>query len=168
MNGDSVVFTYGAPFIGVLLVAVGIAAAVPGAYAVIQSDITSCGTPTIAVESPEETTTRFDESPDPQLTRFEFEQLSEAEQAAFLEARDDPIGEARVTGVFPNYPAFLNGTLITYENEQYYATIVAENPCFEAVPLQLPLGIFAIALGIIGILTPPGYRKLIELEEQIQ
>ncbi|WP_410767373.1 hypothetical protein [Haloferax sp. DFSO60] len=166
MNTDSTIFTYGAPFIGVLLVAIGIAAAVPGVYALIQDDITSCGTPTIAVESPEETATRFGDSPELQLTELSFDQLTPEEQAAFIEARTDPLGEARVTGDFPNYPSFLNGTLVTYESEQYYATVVAENPCFVATPLQFPLGVFAIALGIIGILTPPGYRKLVELEEQ--
>ncbi|MFC7203037.1 hypothetical protein ACFQJC_05900 [Haloferax namakaokahaiae] len=165
MNADSTIFTYGAPLVGVLLVAVGIAAAVPGAYALIQTDITSCGTPTIAVESPEETASRFGETPSLQLAQLSFDQLSQAEQAAFVEALTDPLGEARVAGAFPNSPSFVNGTLVTYEGEQYYATVVAENPCFEAAPLQFPLGVFAIALGIVGILTPPGYRKLVELEE---
>ena len=53
-GSESALFTYGVPFVGVLVVAVGIAAAVPGAYALIQEDLTPCGSPTIAVESPEQ------------------------------------------------------------------------------------------------------------------
>ncbi|RDZ65997.1 hypothetical protein C5B90_06530 [Haloferax sp. Atlit-12N] len=164
-SDDSVLFTYIAPFLGVLLVAVGIAAAVPATYDVIQDDITTCGTPTIAVDSPEETTARFGEDPRPNLTRFAYEDLSEAEQEAFRDALDDAVGESRVDGEFPHYGAFLNGSLVTYEGERHYTTVVAENPCFVAAPLQLPLGVFAIALGGIGILTPPAYRKLVALEE---
>jgi hypothetical protein len=161
---DSPLFTYGAPLFGVFLVAVGIAAAVPGAYAIIQEDITTCGTPSIAVDTAEETEQRFGENPPLSLTRVEYSQLSPAEQTAFDEALVDPVSEARIEGPSPTYQAFLNGTLVTYEGEQYYVTVVAENPCFTAAPLQFPLGVFAIALGVVGILTPPAYRKLVSLE----
>lgn len=164
MSEDSPVFTYVAPLLGVLLVAVGIAAAVPGAYDIIQEDITTCGTPSIAVESPEETRERFGDDASPRLTRVEFNELSPAEQAAFEEALEDPVSEGKIRGESPQYQAFLNGTLVTYEGEQYYVTVVAENPCFVASPLQFPLGVFAIALGVVGILTPPAYRKLVSLE----
>jgi hypothetical protein len=164
----SILFTYAIPFVGVLLLSIGIAAAVPGVYAIIQEDITTCGTPTIAVEPPEETEHRFGDGPDANLAHLEFAELSSAEQTAFREAIDHPVGEARVQGSFPHHSEFVNGTLLTYEGERYYVTVVAENPCFEAHPLQFPLGAFATALGIVGILTPPAYRRLVALEEALE
>jgi len=163
-DSESTLFTYGVPFVGVLLVAIGIAAAVPGAYALIQEDLTPCGAPTIAVESPEETDRRFGDDPPATVDRLDFEALAPAERAAFEAALDDPIGEAHVEGSFPHAETFRDGTLVTYEGEHYYATVVAENPCFQAAPLQFPLGVFAIALGVVGILTPPVYRRLVALE----
>jgi hypothetical protein len=158
-------FTYVAPLVGVLLVAVGIGAAVPGGYAIIQEDISNCGSPSISVDTPEETDRRFGD-PAPDFEVLAFSELDEGEQAGFTEALSDPVGEAHVEGPFTHRPAFENGTMIRYEGERYYATIVAEHPCFVAAPLQFPLGTFAIALGIVGILTPPAYRKLVELEER--
>jgi hypothetical protein len=164
----SALFTYGVPFVGVLLVAVGIAAAVPGAYGLIQEDLTTCGAPTIAVESPEETDRRFGESPPATIDRIAFTALAATEQTAFEAALDDPIGEAHVDGAFPHAETFQHGVLVTYEGEEYYTTVVAQNYCFQAAPLQFPLGVFAIALGIVGILTPPAYRKLVELERGLE
>lgn len=159
-------FTYGAPFIGVLLVAVGIGAAVPGAYGLVQADIAGCGDPSIAVDPAAE---QFAGEPPDSLTRFTLEELAPGERAAFRRALDDPVGEAHVRGEFPNRPAFANGTLVeAADGETYYAAIVAEHPCFETAPLQFPLGVFAIALGVVGILTPPGYRRLVALEERIR
>lgn len=168
MVSDSALFIYGAPFVGVLLVAVGIGAAVPGAYDYIQEDLTDCDAPTIAVESPEETREHFGDDPQLNLTQLEFEELSPAEREAFREALNDPQGEAHVTGDAPHVPAFRNGTFVTEGGERHYVTVVAENPCFVGAPLQFSLGVFAIALGIVGILTPPGYRKLVALEEKIR
>lgn len=165
MSDESILFTYVAPFVGVLVVAVGIGAAVPGGYAIIQEDITTCDSPTLAVEGPEETQQRFNES-EPQLPTLHYENLSEAERDAFDEALADPIGEARVTGEFPNGDTIRNGSIIVYEEERHYTTVVAENPCFVAPALQFPLGVFAIIFGVIGILSPPIYRKLVELEDR--
>jgi hypothetical protein len=164
----SILFTYVVPFVGVLLLSVGIAAGVPGVYGIIQEDITTCGAPTVSVETPEETEGRFGDGPDANLARLEFAELSSAEQAAFRDAIDDPVREARVDGAFPHHAEFVNGTLLTYEGERYYVTVVAENPCFEAHPLQFPLGAFATALGVVGILTPPAYRRLVALEEALE
>jgi hypothetical protein len=164
----SIVFTYGAPFLGVLIVAVGIAAAVPGAYGLIQEDIADCGDPTIAVDSPAETDARFGDDPPATVPTLAFEDLSSDERTALESAITDPVGEAHVQGAFTNEAAFRNGTLVTYEGDRYYATVVADNPCFQAAPLQFPLGVFAIALGIVGILTPPAYRKLVELETGLE
>lgn len=164
---DSVVFTYGAPFVGVLLVAVGIGAAVPGAYGLLQDDQT-CGNPTISVEGPAETAERFGDDPPSSVARFEESDLSDAEAGAVREAIDDAVGEAEVTGDFPHYPQFENGSLVTVDGQRHYVTVVAENPCYRVAPLQFPLGVFAIALGVVGILTPPAYRKLVELEESLR
>ena len=165
MSDESILFTYIAPFVGVLLVAVGIGGAVPGGYALIQEDIATCGEPTIAVEGSEETAQRFNDS-SPQLPRLQYEELTSAEQDAFREALEDPVGEAHVNGEFANGDAFRNGTIVRYQDERYYATVVSENPCFIAPELQFPLGVFTIIFGVVGILTPPIYRKLVELEER--
>ena len=165
MSDESILFTYVAPFVGVLVVAVGIGAAVPGGYAIIQEDITTCDEPTIAVEGPEETDQRFSERA-PNLPTLGYGDLSEAEQTAFEEALADPVGEARVDGDFPNGDTFRNGSVVVYEDERHYVTVVAENPCFTAPALQFPLGVFAIIFGVFGILSPPIYRKLVELEER--
>jgi hypothetical protein len=164
MSETSTVFTYGAPFVGVLLVSIGIAAAVPGAYGILQNP-DDCGNPTISVEGPDRTQSQFDGEPPSTVTRLDYETLSPAEQTAFEDALAAPVGEAELRGDAPHYRSFVNGTLVTYEGERHYLTVVAENACYEGARLQFPLGVFAIALGIVGILTPPGYRKLIELEE---
>ncbi|MDS0221522.1 hypothetical protein NDI54_09195 [Haloarcula sp. S1AR25-5A] len=164
---DSFVFQYVAPFVGVLLIAVGIAGAVPGGYALIEPDLENCGNPTIGVESPEETAERFGgDEPRPRLPRLTFENLSSAEQDAFRTAIDDPVGEVQVVGDLSNADAFRRGAIVTYEGGEYYVTIVAENTCFAAAPLQFPLGVFAIALGFLCVLAPPLYRRLIRLEQR--
>mgnify|MGYP000342025169 CR=1 FL=1 len=161
---DSVVFTYGAPLVGVLLVAIGIAAAVPGAYGLIQTDIADCGDPSILVETPDVTEQRFGDTPPSTITRLDVRDLSPAERTAFREAIDAPRREAHVRGPFPSYETFRNGTVVTADGQNYYVTVVADHPCFETAPLQFPLGVFAIALGLVGILTPPAYRRLVALE----
>lgn len=169
MSESSFIFTYVTPFLGVLLVAIGIGAAVPGGYALIEGPLLACGEPTIAVEGPDATAERFGENAtSPQLPRRGFEDLSPAEQEAFRTALTAPRNEAHISGESPNLAVFRNGTLVTYEGERHYVTVVSENPCFQAAPLQFSLGVFAIALGTIGILMPPLYRKLVQLEEQAQ
>jgi hypothetical protein len=167
MDESSVFFTYVVPFLGVLLVAVGIGAAVPGGYAIIEGPVLDCGEPTIAVEGAEETAERFgDGRARPQVQRLAFDELSEREQAAFENGLTAPRGEVHVSADAPNLPAFRNGTLVSYQGERYYVVLVSENPCFQAAPLQFPLGVFSIALGVIGILMPPIYRKLVALERR--
>jgi hypothetical protein len=161
----AVLFTYGAPFVGVLLVAVGIGAAVPGAYGLVQTDIADCGDPIVSVEPVEE---QFDGGPPESLPRLTPDDLTTGERKAFQEALADPRSEAAFRDDFRNRPAFENGTLVETADRTYYATIVADHPCFTTAPLQFPLGVFAIALGIVGILTPPGYRRLVALEERIR
>jgi hypothetical protein len=162
---DSVLFTYVAPFVGVMLISIGIGGAVPGGYALVQDDLRDCDSPTIVVEPPERAAALVD-GDGPSLTRLDFEELSAAERTAFTDALDAPRREAHVDGAFPNRPAFENGTVVTYQGERYYSTIVAENTCFRAPPLGFPLGVFAIALGTVAVLVPPGYRKLVALERR--
>lgn len=162
---DSVLFIYVAPFIGVILISIGIGGAVPGGYALIQDELRDCDSPTILVESSERASELVDNG-GPSLARLDFEELSDAEQTAFTEALDAPRHEAHIHGSFPNRPAFENGTVITYQGNRYYSTIVAENTCFRAPALGFPLGVFAIGLGTVAVLFPPAYRKLVELERQ--
>jgi len=165
MSEESILFTYVAPFVGVVLVAIGIGGAVPGGYAIIQDELTACDQPTIAVEGPEETAERFGERT-PNLTTIQYDTLVPSEQRAFVNASEDPVSEAKVTGPFPNGDTLRGGALVVYEGERYYVTVVAENPCYNTPQLQFPLGVFAIIFGVIGILSPPIYRKLVELEER--
>jgi len=164
-ESGSLLFTYVAPFVGVLLIAIGIGGAVPGGYALIQDELRDCDEPTIAVESPERVAELVDDG-GPRVATLSFEELSPAERTAFTEALDAPRGEAHVYGSFPNRPEFENGTVVAYEGSRYYATIVAENTCFRAPALGFPLGLFAIGLGTVAVLTPPAYRKLVALERQ--
>jgi hypothetical protein len=162
---ESLLFTYVTPFVGVLLIAIGIGGAVPGGYALVQDELRDCDTPTILVEGPERAASLVEDG-GPTLPRLAFEELSSAERTAFTEALDAPRNEAHVDGAFPNRPAFENGTVVTYEGQRYYATIVAENTCFRAPSLGFPLGVFAIGLGTVAVLVPPAYRKLVALESQ--
>lgn len=161
----SLLFTYVTPFVGVLLIAIGIGGAVPGGYALIQDELRDCDSPTILVESSERAAELTDEG-SPRLAQLDFAELSDAEQTAFTEALDAPRHEAHIHGSFPNRPAFANGTIVSYQGERYYSTIVAENTCFRAPPLGFPLGVFAIGLGTVAVLFPPMYRKLVDLERQ--
>jgi hypothetical protein len=161
----SPLFTYVVPFLGVLLVAVGIGGAVPGGYALVQDELRECDAPTILVESPERTAALTGDD-GPQLPRVQFDDLAPAEQAAFTAALESPRGEAHVQGAFPNRPAFERGVVVTDRGREYYATVVAENTCFRAPPLAFPLGLFAIGLGVVGLLTPPLYRRLVALERR--
>ncbi|WP_136588777.1 hypothetical protein [Salinigranum halophilum] len=161
----SLLFTYVTPFVGVLLIAIGIGGAVPGGYALIQDELRDCDSPTIVVEPPERAT-ELVENDGPQLQRLAFADLTDAEQEAFVEALDAPRREAHIHGSFANRAAFESGVIVTYQGERYYSTIVAENTCFRAPALGFPLGVFAIGLGTVAVLIPPVYRKLVELDER--
>jgi hypothetical protein len=166
-ENSSFLFTYAAPFVGVLLIAIGIGGAVPGGYALIQDELRDCDSPTIVVETPERTA-ELVENDGPALPRLAFESLTDAEREAFVEALDAPRREAHIYGSFANRPDFEQGVIVTYEGERYYSTIVAENTCFRAPVLGFPLGVFAIGLGAVTLLLPPAYRKLVALEEQAE
>ncbi len=161
----SVVLTYGAPFLGTLLVAVGIAGGILGGYAIVQSEFGLCGDPTILVYSADETT-EYTGADAPELDRFSVNELAPAERRAFEEATRSPRQVADVRGRFVHREAFRRGVLVTSNGTVRYATLTSTDACLAIDPLLFPLGIVSILLGILGILTPPLYRKLLEREER--
>ena len=114
----SLLFTYVTPFVGVLLIAIGIGGAVPGGYALIQDELRDCDSPTIVVEPPERAADLI-AADGPDLPRLAFDELTDAEQEAFVTALDAPRREAHIHGEFRNRPAFEQGVVVTYEGEQY-------------------------------------------------
>ncbi len=156
--------TYGAPLVGALLVAVGIAGSVLGGYAVVQAEFGLCGNPTIGVSEPS-AATGVGSGPGadgPVLARLDAEDLSSAERAAVERALAEPGGQADVRGTLANREAFERGALVGLDGSTYYVTVVSSVECLGVDPLVLPLGIVAILLGIGGVLTPPAYRRLLE------
>jgi hypothetical protein len=81
--------TYAAPFLGVLLVTVGIAGGVMGGYSVVQTELDLCGDPSIEVAS-EERTAQYTGTDGPTLARLSVAELSPAERDAFRRALADP------------------------------------------------------------------------------
>ena len=158
--------TYGAPFVGALLITVGIVGGVLGGYAVVQQELDLCGDPTIAVSSAADTENLLSGPNAPVLDRLAFEELSPAERRAFERALDAEDGRADVRGAFPHEPAFRDGVVVEYRGEVRYATVVSSIECLSVDPLVLPLGVVAILLGVGGVLTPPAYRALLAREER--
>ncbi len=158
--------TYGAPFLGTLLVAIGIAGGVLGGYAVVQTHLDLCGHATIVVYSPDETKQLTAATQRDPLQRFSLEELAPAERKAFEYAIHQPRDTGDVRGRFVHRSAFRQGVLVTSGGETRYVTISSANPCLGVDPLLFPLGIVSILLGVGGILTPPLYRRLLEREER--
>ncbi|UPV74842.1 hypothetical protein M0R89_01940 [Halorussus limi] len=159
--------TYGAPFVGALLVAVGIAGSVLGGYAVVQEEFGLCGDPTIGVsDSPAAVGAGAGPSElaggGPVLAQFDVSDLSPAERRAVERALAEPGGQADVRGAFPHEESFRRGAVVRVEGDRYYVTLVSSVECLGVDPLVLPLGLVAILLGIGGVLTPPAYRRLLE------
>lgn len=165
-----VILTYGAPFVGAVLLSVGLASAVVGGYALFQSELGLCGNPVLHVESAEDTERLLrghGAGPGPQtLPSIPFEELSPAERDAVREAVGVISQEGTVRGEFPHREMFVQGALVIYDGEPHYATLVVEDQCVEPVPLLLPLGVVSIALGVAGVLTPPLYRRYLEFERR--
>ena len=166
-TAGSFLLTYVAPFAGALLVAIGIPGAILGGYVPVQDALGLCGDPAILVSSPAATErlTAGTGQP-PVLHERDFGDLSPAEQRAFTEALAAPTGEGTVAGAFPNREAFLDGVVVTYQGGRYYATVASLNDCVGIDPLVLPLGLTAILLGVLGLLTPPIYRKMAAIESR--
>ena len=155
--------TYAAPFLGVVLIAVGLPLSIVGGYVVVQDGVGLCGEPTITATPAEE----YDES----LATIEevpAEDLSAAERRALEEAIDSPLREATVQGELENRAMLLEGAVVEYEGEAYYVQIASQNTCLEVQPLLFPIGAVAILVGVGGVLTPPIYRKLAGFEERMR
>lgn len=163
MADDSVLVVYVAPFVGTLLLTVGIAAGVTGGYTVVQDRLGLCGDPTIQVAD-EATTEQYLDRGAPSIRRLPVEELAPAEREAFYAALDAPSGEAEIDGEAPHLEAFTGGVIVTYEGGPRYVTLSSFNFCLRVPPLLLPLGIVAILVGTAGILTPPLYRWLEAIE----
>ena len=168
MNTDAVL-TYGAPFLGAILLSLGIAGGVVGGYSVVQTELGLCGNPIVTVESAADTerlVEGYGEGQGPTLDRIPLANLSAAEREAFEAALDSPRREGEVEGAFPNREAIERGVLVTADGETYYTTLASDNECLSADPLLLPLGILGILLGIGGVLTPPLYRWYVRFERR--
>lgn len=155
--------TYAAPFLGVLLVTVGIAGGVMGGYSVVQSELDLCGHPSIEVTS-EERTAQYTGPDGPALARLSVAELTPAERRAFQRALDSPTREAEVRGELTHLPEFRAGVLVSYEGGERYVFLASANPCVGVPPLLFPLGVVSILLGVGGVLTPPLYRRLAAFE----
>ena len=161
----SAALTYGPPLLGTLLIALGLAGGVVSGYAFVQSELGLCGNPTVVVYSPEATDQLTSERPSgPDLRQFAFDDLAPAERRAVSAAVSDPAGEATVQGRFVHRTAFEQGALVDYRGATRYVTIASTTACLSVNPLLFPLGVVSILLGVVGILVPPVYRRLIALE----
>ncbi|ELZ01874.1 hypothetical protein [Natrialba asiatica] len=160
---ESLLLTYAAPFLGVLLIAIGLPLSIVGGYVVIQDSAGLCGEPTIAVTPDDEYSGATDT-----IETLPAGELTTAEQRALEEAIDSPLQEAKVQGDLQNREAFLEGVIVEYEGDGYYVQITSQNSCLEVQPLLFPIGGIAILVGVLGVLTPPIYRKMAGFEERMQ
>lgn len=158
-SDDSFVFTYAVPFLGAVLLALGIGGSVLGAWTVVQPALGGCGSPAMGVDSPE-TTERMlaDGEGEPQLERLDYEDLSPAERRAFDEAVASVQGDAPVEGEFENREALERGVIVTHNGTDRYATLVASNRCLSVDPLVFPLAITGLLLGL-GVFGFMWYRN---------
>ena len=162
-SSESLMLTYAAPFLGVLLISVGLPLSIVGGYVVVQDGLGLCGEPTITATPADE----YDESL-ATIDEIPAEQLSAAERKALEEAIDSPLQEGVVSGELENRAALLEGAVVEYEGTRYYVQIASQNSCLEVQPLLFPIGAVAILMGIGGVLTPPIYRKLAGFEERMR
>lgn len=165
MTDDSVLVVYVAPFVGSLLLTVGLAAGVTGGYTVVQNQLGLCGKPTIQVASAD-ATERYLDPGAPSIRRLSVEELTPAEREAFFRALDAPSREAEIDGEASHLAAFTEGVIVTYEGGPRYVTLASFNFCLQAPPLLLPLGVMSMLVGVAGILTPPLYRWLETIEAE--
>ncbi|WP_408958623.1 hypothetical protein [Natrinema sp. 74] len=162
-ESESLVLTYAAPFLGVLLIAAGLPLSIIGGYVVVQNSVGLCGDPAI-------TATPVDEYDDVPATVGELpaEELTAAERRALEEAIESPLREGTIDGDIENGEALFDGVVIPYEGQRYYVQITSRNSCLAAEPLLFPIGGIAILVGIAGVLTPPIYRKMAGFEERMR
>ncbi|QLG47759.1 hypothetical protein [Natrinema halophilum] len=162
-ESESLVLTYAAPFLGVLLIAVGLPLSIVGGYVVVQDSVGLCGDPTITATPVDE----YDGVPE-SVDELPVEDLTTAEQRALEEATASPFREGTIEGDVANLDVLLDGAVVAYEGDRYYVQIASQNSCLEAEPLLFPVGGIAILVGIAGVLTPPIYRKMAGFEERMR
>ncbi len=157
---ESNLIIYAVPLLGVLFIAIGIASTVIGGYVVIQDAVGLCGQPTIVVE----------ETDDPRVgaPQLDYEELSQAEQQAVDDALESPLREGQIEGELANREALLEGAIVTVNDERYSVAITSLDSCHEANPLLAPIGVVAMLIGVAGVLTPPIYRKMEDIEAWMQ
>lgn len=163
------VLTYGVPFVGSLLLAIGIVGGVMGGYALVQPAIGFCGDPQITVRSAADTERLregYEPAGGPELDRLRIAALSPAERRAVRAGIEDPGGAIPVEGDVPHRQAFRRGVLVVADGQAHYVTLATENDCTQVSPLLLPLGLAAGLLGIVGVATPPIYRRYLAFERR--
>ncbi|WP_226041657.1 hypothetical protein [Natrinema sp. DC36] len=162
-SAESLLLTYAAPFLGVVLIAIGLPLAIVGGYVVVQDGVGLCGNPTITATPADEY-----EGALATIETLPVEDLTSAEREALEEAIDSPLQEAKVDGEMANRGTLLEGAIVEYEGDRYYVQIASLNSCLEVAPLLFPIGAIAIIVGILGVLTPPIYRKMAGFEERMR
>ncbi len=162
---ESRIVVYAVPFVGVLLIAVGIPSAILGGYVVVQDTIGLCNDPDVTVTPLEDEEA---DTPRETVERLPYDRLSPAEQAAVREAIDGPTDDATVQGDLENRATLREGVIVDVDGRSYYVTIASLNSCLEAEPLLFPIGVVAILLGVVGVLTPPIYRRMAGFEERME
>jgi hypothetical protein len=163
------VLTYGVPFVGAVLLSVGLASGVVGGYQLIQRDAGLCGEPYISVSSAGDTdrlVRGYGNGSGPTLERLRFEALSPAEQRAWQAAREAENRVGKIEGASPHLSDFRRGVLVVYRDTAYYTSFVSANTCVSASQRLFPLGVAAIVLGVVGVMTPPLYRRYIAFERR--
>lgn len=139
---DTIAFTM--RFLGALLLAIGIGAAVVGGYALFQEDLGLCGDPILEVNPPSAS------SGGPTLAASD---LSGPERAALAEAVDGPTSDGEIDGPIRT-DALRKGAVVSYQGDRYYAAIGSMNSCVAIDPLVFPLGMALVALGAIAYVSP--------------
>jgi hypothetical protein len=139
---DAIAFTM--RFLGAMLLAIGIGAAVVGGYALVQEDFGLCGDPILEVSSPSSSASG------PTLAA---NSLSLAERTAFVEAVTGLTSESEIDGEIETN-ALREGAVVTYGGERYYAAIGSLNQCVAIDPLVFPLGVALVGLGAVAYVSP--------------
>ena len=161
---ESLLLTYAAPFLGVLLIAAGIPLSIVGGYVVVQDSFGLCGDPSLEVRHLEE-----GDPPSETVSALSYDDLTAGEQEAIREAIDSPLEESTIDrDRLEHRGELLEGAVVEVDGESYYVRIASQNSCLEAEPLLFPIGGIAILVGTMGVLTPPIYRKLAGFEQRIQ
>ncbi|GAB3026323.1 hypothetical protein [Natronobiforma cellulositropha] len=145
-------FTYVVPFVAALFLALGIAGAVTGSWALVQPAIDGCDRPAIGVDTVEETDERLATST-PALETLTLDDLTDAEQRAFEEALEDVHREGTVDGETANLAAFERGVLVSDGEDERYVTLVSASRCLSVDPLVLPLGVVSLLVGLGGFVV---------------